>query len=62
MLLGRIAPAWMYDKKVRFIHEPEDDNKAHTAIHGWPRDADDLFEALAAEAWSETVLNKSIPA
>jgi hypothetical protein len=49
----------MYDKKVRFIHEPEDDNKE---IHGWPRDADDLFEALAAEAWSETVLNKSIPA
>ena len=51
-----------YEKKVRFIHEPEDDNEAHAALHGWPRDADDLFEALAAESWSETILNKDIPA
>jgi hypothetical protein len=51
-----------HDKKVRFIHEPESDNEAHVAIHGWPRDADDLFEALASESWSETVLNKDIPA
>lgn len=51
-----------YERKVRFIHEPEDDNEAHAALHGWPRDADDLFEALAAESWSEIVLNKDISA
>jgi hypothetical protein len=50
-----------YHKKVRFIHEREDDNEAHVSVHGWPRDADELFEALAAEVWSETILNKDIP-
>jgi hypothetical protein len=46
--------------KIRIIHEPEDDNKAHTALRGWPRDNDDLLNLLADEAWSSFVLNKNI--
>ena len=46
---------------IRVLHEPEDDNKAHVAVRRWPRDDMALFELLAAEAWSEFVLNKDIP-
>lgn len=46
---------------IRVLHEPEDDNKAHVAVHRWPRDDFGLFELLAADAWSELVLNSSIP-
>lgn len=48
--------------KIRFIHEPEDDNEAHAALRGWPRDNDSLFELLAEDAWSKVVLNKDVPA
>jgi len=48
--------------KIRIIHEPEDDNKAHTALRGWPRDNEDLLNALADGAWSSFVLNKDIAA
>jgi hypothetical protein len=49
---------------VRVLHEPEEDNKAHAAVRRWPRDDMELFELLAAEVWSELVLNSdmSIPA
>jgi hypothetical protein len=47
--------------KIRVIHEQADDNPAHTALRQWPRDNDDLLDLLAAEDWSETVLNKNIP-
>jgi len=47
--------------RIRIIHEPEDDNKAHTALRGWPRDNDPLLDLLAEDTWSETVLNKDVP-
>jgi hypothetical protein len=47
--------------KIRVLHEPADDNKAHVAVRRWPRDDMALFEILAAEAWSELVLNKDYP-
>jgi len=46
---------------IRVLHEPEDDNKAHVAVRRWPADNMTLFEVLAAEAWSEVVLNKDVP-
>ncbi len=33
--------------KVRIIHEPTDGNPAHSAIHRYPRDHDELFSILA---------------
>jgi hypothetical protein len=44
---------------IRVLHEPADDNKAHVAVRRWPRDDMILFELLAAEIWSELVLNNS---
>ncbi len=46
--------------KIRVIHWPEDDNKAHAEIRQLPRDDTPLLEQLAASAWSELVLNASI--
>lgn len=46
--------------KVRIIHWPEDDNKAHAEIRQLPRDDTVLLEQLASGAWSELVLNTSI--
>lgn len=46
--------------KIRIIHEPADDNKAHVAVRQMPRDDADLLEILAAETWSELVLNREI--
>jgi hypothetical protein len=60
-----VKDACLADKnkhKIRIIHEPEDDNKAHTALRGWPHDNDPLLELLAEDMWSVTVLNKDIPA
>lgn len=62
--VGRIKDICFADRekhKIRIIHEPEDDNKAHTAIRGWPRSNDPLLELIAEEAWSETILNSQIP-
>jgi len=47
--------------KIRVMHEPEDDNKAHVALRRWPRDNEDLLELLAEEVWNSYVLNKDIP-
>ena len=46
--------------KIRIIHWPEDDNKAHAEIRQLPRDDTILLEQLAAGAWSELVLNSNI--
>jgi hypothetical protein len=50
-----------HNYKIRVLHEPTEDNRAHVAVRRWPRDAMTLFELLAAEAWSELVLNKDVP-
>lgn len=47
--------------KIRVIHESEDDNKAHTALRGWPRDDEDLLNLLAEEPWAEHRLNSAVP-
>jgi hypothetical protein len=47
--------------KIRLIHEREDDNPAHVALRGWPRDNEDLLSLIADDIWNETVLNKDIP-
>jgi hypothetical protein len=62
--VDRIKATCLADKgrhKIRFIHEREDDNEAHTALRGWPRENDDLLDLLAEDAWSGVVLNKDIP-
>lgn len=46
--------------KLRILHEPADDNKAHVAVRRFPPDDMELFELLAADAWSEVVLNSAI--
>ena len=47
--------------KIRIIHAREDDNPAHTALRGWPRENEDLLNLIADDIWNETVLNKNIP-
>lgn len=49
-------------RRIRIIHEPEDDNKAHTALRGWPSDDNDLLELIAEDIWSEVILNVDVPA
>jgi hypothetical protein len=48
--------------KIRIVHEPEDDNKAHTSVRQFPREDMELLELLAAVAWSELVCNSEVPA
>jgi hypothetical protein len=62
--VGKIsAAASASDKayRLRILHEPADDNKAHAAVRRFPPDDIELFELLAIEAWSEVVLNSSVP-
>jgi hypothetical protein len=60
--VGNIAAvAADYSYSISVLHEPEDDNKAHVAVRRWPPDDMAFFELLAAEAWSEVVLNQNIP-
>jgi hypothetical protein len=47
--------------KIRVLHEPEDDNKAHVSIRRWPNEDMEFFELLAAEAWSQLIMNSDIP-
>ncbi len=47
--------------KIRIVHEPDDDNKAHVAVRQVPRDDPVLLELLAEEAWAELHLNAQIP-
>ncbi len=47
-------------KKIRIIHEPEVDNRAHAALRGWPDD-DDLLDLIADDSWGDVILNSSVP-
>lgn len=47
-------------RKIRIIHEPVDDNKAHAELRQFPRDNVPLLEALAASTWAEVVFNAHI--
>ena len=59
--VGGIKSVCLHQKhKIRIIHWPEDDNKAHAEIRQLPRDDTILLEQLAAGAWSELVLNSNI--
>lgn len=46
--------------KIRIIHVPTDDNKAHAEVRQLPSDNIALLEALAAKSWSELVMNAAI--
>lgn len=46
---------------VRVLHEPRELNQGHAGIHKYPRDNQDLFEMLAADAFGEIILNAEIP-
>jgi hypothetical protein len=49
--IGRISEAAAAKSyRVRILHEPETDNKAHVAIRRFPPDDMELFELLAADA------------
>ena len=47
--------------KIRIIHMPVGDNKAHAEIRQFPRNELELLERLAATVWSEFVLNTHVP-
>ncbi|MGQ0672818.1 MAG: hypothetical protein ACT4N2_08080 [Hyphomicrobium sp.] len=47
--------------KVRIVHWPEQDNKAHAEIRQLPRDDLQLLERLAATVWASTILNSDVP-
>jgi hypothetical protein len=47
--------------KVRIIHMPEDDNKAHAEIRQMPREDDILLEDLATNSWCKLVLEATLP-
>ena len=55
------ATCEQYSAKIRIIHAPMDDNKAHSEVRQLPRDNVALLEALAASSWSELVMNADIP-
>jgi hypothetical protein len=46
--------------EVRIIHEPTDDNPAHSAIHRYPRNHDELFIVLANIAGRDLTLARNI--
>jgi hypothetical protein len=46
--------------KIRIIHDPVDDNKAHAELRQFPRDDVALLEALATSGWSELVFNAAV--
>ncbi len=46
--------------KIRIVHDPDDDNKAHSSVKRMPENDQGLLEVLAAETWAELVLNSSI--
>jgi hypothetical protein len=48
-------------KTVRIVYSPSPDNCSHASIQKLPRDEFALFEALAADAFTEIVMNTQIP-
>jgi hypothetical protein len=62
-VVAAIKETCLNDRKqhrIRVIHEAEDDNPAHTALRGWPKDNDELLELLAEEVWCDTVMNARV--
>jgi hypothetical protein len=46
---------------VRFLHEKETDNPAHSALRGWGKLSDEQLERIAVNSWSSFRLNSEIP-
>lgn len=46
--------------KVRIFHVPRCDNEAHATVRALPRDDMELLERLAAGAWADWTLNKTV--
>lgn len=40
-------------RRLRIIHDPEDNNPAHASLINWPRDDLQLLELLAETEWSQ---------
>ena len=49
-----------YGRKIRVIHEPDEDNQAYTAIRRYQSDDLELLELLATEAWSHVTDAKDV--
>jgi hypothetical protein len=47
--------------RVRIVHEPKENEPAHSAIRRLPQDDLNLLAALAAEAFTEMLLNADVP-
>lgn len=48
-------------KAIRVVYSPTECNPAHTSVEKLPRNEMELLEQLAAEVFSEIVLNSQIP-
>ena len=48
-------------RRVRIVHQPEPDNLGHAAIRQLARDDINLLDALAADAFVDSVNNSDIP-
>jgi len=51
-----------FDVRVRLLHEEQAENLGYCAIRGIPRDHMELFEMLAADAFTDTRVAGAIPA
>lgn len=51
----------MNGKAIRIVYAPSPNNNAHASIQKIPRDEFAIFEALAADAFSEIIMNGQIP-
>jgi hypothetical protein len=51
-----------FDVRVRLLHEAKAENTGYCAIRGIPRDHMELFEMLAADAFTDTRVAAAIPA
>jgi hypothetical protein len=49
------------DVRARILHEEEPENTGHSAIRGIPRDHLELFELLAADAFTDTRIAAEVP-
>lgn len=60
-IVGEIRTACLERQaRVRFLHEPEQDNPAHSALRQWPEDQL-LYERLAIHEWADWFLNRDLP-
>ncbi|MBU1211273.1 MAG: hypothetical protein KJ587_08380 [Alphaproteobacteria bacterium] len=62
-MVGKIKELCRAQKhKVRIIHAPVDDNKAHAEVRQIPRDDHVLLDALATADWMTIVFNSKVDA